>query len=464
MLIKNKLNFLIFDFLFITLFLSTLIFVQQGNTFKILEGIFTFYYFYVLIKELKQEGFIGIYQFYLYTSGLFLYSRIFLDLLGFDNLTHIGFPRTYYFNLETGIVFVEIVFIHVFLINIVYNFVNFDSKNIKKQIKENENLKTCIFYLMIIIFPLVLYKFYIQLMYVQEHGYLSIFIPDGMKSIKYPFYLKGIPTLFEIFFVLLIYYGSKKQLKISFFLYFIFVLSNSLKGQRTFLVAGLLVILFYVNRKLDKKIKVLHLIVLFIFVILFSQILLQFRESKSSNNKIPISKAGIEFIHQQGNSVVVPLYTIENYHLSIYRNTFYIMSPVKQTILNLIKSENGQSRNRLETYNNISDHITYELSPSAYKQGMGVGQSIIADFYDFFKVFGIIIFSIAFAIVIKYFDKNCIKGFNNTIISFYFLNSIIMIPRGYALSIIFYISEILILYFINFVLKKLINKKILIGE
>ena len=161
---------------------------------------------------------------------------------------------------------------------------------------------------------------------------------------------------------------------------------------------------------------------------------------------------------QQGTSVVVPLFTIENYHSNLYRKGFYIFSPIRQLILKFSAPENGQSIKRLETYNNISDHITYEMSPVAYSQGLGVGQSIIADFYDFFKIFGIVIFSICFAILLKYISINCVNGLFNTVISFFFLNSVIMIPRGYALSILFYVPEIIFLFLIyNFL--KVINLK-----
>ena len=415
-------------FFFALLFMLSLLF--SSHSYFLFEFFFTMLYFFTVIALIKKEGFIGIYQFYLYTSGLFLYSRIFFDFINYDSFLHVSFPGTHYYSYDIGIVYLTICYLHVFIVDFVYNYKNSKiSVNLITYKKGEEEIGKVSFALLLLIFPLVLYKMYLQYMYVRQNGYLSIFIGDGLATLNYPFFLRGIPTLFVILLVFVLYSGNVKQVRISLILFLVFELSNSLKGQRTLFISSVLLVLFFLVTRLGKKIKFRQLLVLLVGLVLFSQVMLINRDKNQKAN-FKNSTVISDFFYQQGTSIVVPLYTIENYHLNNYRTGFYLFNPIKNLFITRLYPTSGQTKTRLVHYNYLSDQIEFDFFPEGYYLGNGVGSSDLAEYYDFYKYFGVALFSIVLALILKFISNNFYRSFFSFIFSFYSLQTIIMMPRS----------------------------------
>ncbi|AEF85048.1 putative membrane protein [Treponema primitia ZAS-2] len=400
---------------------------------------FLFFYFITLIKAIYIFGIFSLYPIYLYTSFFFVYTRLYFHVIGYrsflDSNTVVG---RHIFNNSVGIIFICIIFLSHYIIDIFYT-CSFRKINIKNELIYLPKIESCGLFLMILFSPAIIYKLYLQFLYVSENGYVSMYL-YGFKNISYPFWTKGSGTFFLLGYLLILFsYPAKKIFIFASIIYFIYALTGSLKGSRGTLLVPLVAIIFFYYKLYHSKISFKMIMVVLIFFVLFSIGLGKYRGSYGKNKINASIQYGMinSFFYGQGSTIDVPLGLIsESKRIEKYRHFPFIFSALLKPIFFQLYPDNGSERLMitLEKYNNMPAIVTYILSPKIYLTGQGLGGSVIAEMYDCGKFVGIIAWSLILGFIIKIVDK--ILVLRNRYIPFcwFLVNSVIGMPRDYFFS------------------------------
>jgi len=425
-------------------------------------------YLITLIRSILNNDLLSLYSIYLYTSGVFIYSRVFLDVIGNKPFLNVTFPINFVFSNLTGLIFLYISILHIVLTDIGFNLHKYHITNkyskIIKIIKTKYNIQNISFILMIINFPSILYKMYIQFIYIRNNGYLSIFLGE-LINIDYPFWTKGSGTLFLLaFLLLLISHPEKHIFKYSSILFGCYLFLSALKGQRGILLVGIISLLYLYNRLYNIKIKYFEIFIIGMLFIIYSQFMSSYR-TKEAFYKPRYTEILSDFIYSQGTSIVVPLSIIENKNKYVYRKYPYLFSPIFSYFEKYTHPTSGQTTIRLINYNNISDATQFLFSSSNYYAGNGTGASGLAEFYDFYGFSGIFILSFLLGYILSNTEYLILSNSLAIPFHWFFINSLIYLPRNRFFSffdnLIFVVFSVFLYFLLKFIFKYcfFINKK-----
>lgn len=358
------------------------------------------YILVVLFIENVVLSFIGkyfnLYQIFLGTSFLFIYSRIFLDMLGFCDFRVLNLWENSYMTEQEAKLLLLTIIVFLVATSIAWLFyIHFERLLEPKTqfyfehlyLSKLGNIIQIVFYILII---LNIIKSLIIIRLVQIHGYLFLF--DGrLQTYPFPFILR-VQTIIEIIFPILLFYRRDfKSFKRNIVLYLIYLAIKLLTGQRGPTFVSLLLIL-WIFSTYYKRINMLKLSMIGMASIGLIQFILWFREGYSSNSSIVFS-----LLYSQGISLLVISGTIR--HLNVFTNKipfilgyfvdFFTITFNKQLSI-------GQNLGKLQYGNYLNDHLTYALSPEKYLIGNGTGTAMIAEFYEFVHGDLILLFVISF--------------------------------------------------------------------
>lgn len=385
---------------------------------KSLEILVTAIYIYTLINAKYYLSMLNIYMIFLYTLGLFNFSRMFLDILGHSSFGWATKFANYYFieNVKHEILFVfllTLLFIHLgFLIFINTNELNFDFN-----IKRNEKVIKISKILFVMSMPMLVIKLLIQFRYILSYGYTAYYT-GVLKNIEYPIYTMGSGTIMTIAFILfLTSVPTKKEFKIYSSIYLLVKLIDSLKGARAIFLTQLLFILWLYKRQYKIEINLKYMLKLFGFVAIFSQILVNFREKTIFSFRL--IQGFLNFLFSQGVSYLVLGYTIDMKE----------KIPDKLYILQGLFGFKGQGYDALNTTNSLADVITFNLNKNAYLKGEGIGSNFIAEAYLLGFISMILIF-ILLGYFMTYYELKLGTNRYLLMLSVYIVPNIFYIPRG----------------------------------
>ncbi|WP_068268338.1 O-antigen polysaccharide polymerase Wzy [Caviibacter abscessus] len=401
----------------IVIILSILVF-NLFSEIKHLELLVSAVYIYTLIHTKYYLSFLNVYMIFLYTLGLFNFSRMFLDLLGHSSFGWATKFANYYFTES-----VKIEILHVFLLVILFVqlgfliFVNTNDIKFNFTISRNERVIKISKLIFLISMPMLVIKLLIQFRYILSLGY-SAYYTGVLKNIEYPIYTMGSGTLMTIAFILfLTAIPTKNEFKIYSTIYLLVKFVDSLKGARAIFLTQLLFILWLYKRQYGIKINFKYMLKLFSFVAIFSQILVNFREKTIFSFKL--IQGFLDFLFSQGVSYLVLGYTID-IHEKI---------PNKPYILQGLFGFKGQGFEALNTTNSLADVLTYNLDKVSYLKGEGIGSSFIAESYLLGYVAMILIF-ILLGYFITYYETKVGQNRYLLMLSVYIVPNIFYIPRG----------------------------------
>lgn len=268
--------------------------------------IFVFVIFF--LKSTKKNGILSLYSLFLAFSVFFMYSRIIFEWIGYLGRQVNDF---YFFltniHFKDKTVFTFMIYTLFYLTFIDFGF--YFSKEEKIEIDnrtENKTAKFFIFFCIFLISPLLLYKAYLDVKNVNLNGYQSV-----LDRSSYPFYLKGIGTIFiSLFYCLFMFKMSKKEILILVFIYIFYAFSSSLRGSRSVFFIPF-VFSFYILWRFNViKIKLWKLcIVGFCSILLIAWFTVILRGEKISN--LSIGNIFKYILYGQGNSIGLPLYYLE---------------------------------------------------------------------------------------------------------------------------------------------------------
>jgi oligosaccharide repeat unit polymerase len=330
--------------------------------------------------------------------------------------------------------------------------------------KKKDNLPTIIRYenffllgrtLMITSLPFMLLLIVIQIKYIIENGYLSIY-NGSLQQIQYP-----VPFL--SFSSYLFYFGyyficaskcDRKKFNLYSFIYIAFSVLDSLKGGRFSLVLSIFFYLWYSYKIYDVKYKLKIFFIPFIILLLFVNFLTINRDSNrdNSNNQIITTTASI--IASQGRSTQLFSLYLEN-KVSVHQyGTLLITSNLLWPYLKIRYPDidfNSQNTQSLLVSNNFKDIITYVLNPDYFLSGGGMGGTYIVELFELGYVFTIL-FSLVFGFFIYIFSNKYINKSFGGFISFFIFQYIFVMPRAESLpnSLTFLKLLFIFMFFILF--------------
>ena len=457
---KKQINYFFIVFVPFTFFSVLAVYYFSYNI-KMLALYFLLFYLFVLIKSIYFFGFLSIYSIYLYTSFFFVYSRLFFDLIGFRSFLAIRMPVDFTFSDETGVVFILISFFAFYICDIVFSLNTKKELIIKCNFRHSGNLQNIGILIIIMMMPLLLYKLNMQLQFVRERGYLSIYNGE-LAGLSYPIWTRGSGTLLIIGYMLfLMSYPRKKIFILVSLLYLFNSFFTSLQGARSVFLIETIVVLYLYSRFYNVKINIGGLIVLFLGIILFSIMIAYSRVNRSVDSILAINN----LFYSQGNTIGVPLAIIENKDNIEYRRFPFIFSSIAEPYFSFIYGGDASLKTTLENFNHIGRITAHKLHAQSYFLGHGMGGSFLAEMYDFGGVFGIILWSVIFAFIISVIEKYFL--FRQSLIPFFYflIGTYIYLPRGSFFGFINNMHYIFLLFVIFYIFEFLIfPKKLLINR
>ena len=379
------------------------------------------FYFWCFISMFGKLKFMSLYFLFLFSFGLFILSRLFLDILGEAKFEYADMFFKQYFSLHTQKVILS--YILFFLISVHAGATAFTGNKpaaeSARTIKPNARLEKFGLRLFWIYLPIVLAKIWIQFSFVLEHGYLAIFSGE-MENIDFPFWMAGASSIFDLAFVCILIAIPARKKFISIALIYLFIqLFSSLIGGRGKFILSVLFVLWYYYKVFDLKFKIKNILYLLTFVVIFSQSVSAIRvkdEKLLQNNPL------YSFFYEQGNSVLVLG------HMVNYKDEFVNTGP--PYIWGGLNFRSGQNTiEHLKRTNSLASELTYFLSPRSYLEGYGIGSSILGELYDL-GILGMLIIAFALGSLIICFDKQVLRNPVLFFFSMLIVQQILWMPRG----------------------------------
>jgi oligosaccharide repeat unit polymerase len=406
---------------------------NSGDLFPLVV-FFVVFYCLTVVKAMFLFGVFSLYSIYLYTSAFFVYSRFIFDLFDFASFLRIRFPVSYTFDNSVGMIFISIIFLSHYIIDIIYTRCFYSKKEIEFRSSDNElfkhypQIQSCGICVMFISFPAIMYKLYLQMAFVQAHGYLSVFNGE-LAKMPLPFWTSGSGTLFLIGYIMVLFsYPSKRTFVFSSIIFLFYSLTGSLRGSRSQFLTEVIATLYFYIKFYRKKVSLKTVLLLFAFVVIFSIAVSNYTRGKSELTST--SALLREFFYAQGHTIGVPLTIIESQSEIVYRRFPFILTELLDPFFKIMYPTSGQTRVILEKYNMIGAVVIYKLSPRAYYNGNGLGASIIAEMYDFGGFIGIILWSIIFGLMTYNIDNHFGNKNVNIPLLWFVVKTIIYSPRG----------------------------------
>lgn len=381
-------------------------------------------YIWSIYSASRESGFFNLYVMFVLTMGLFLYSRIFLDIFGLFDWYWATKWNDFYFPSDTryrilSFLIWTLLFTHLGALfgkrYLTYKQIEFPHSPFL------DKYSTILF---LSALPGALTKYLIELKFILSRGYLAVY--DGsLNTLSYPVWTTGASVFMEAAYSLfLASRPTKKKFFIISSLFFLLKIVDVLKGGRSrlFLPVIFLVWYYYSFLKNESSISWKKILLFGLCGIFFSQILAQFR-----GDTVVLDNMGgliTIFFAQQGVSLLVLGYMVYYEPLFVNSGVPYILYPL--VFWNVF---HGQTVEYVQHTISLAHRLSYFLSPEAYVNGEGIGSSHVAELWDLGWI-GAILLSILLGYGIRYFEKIVRKSRTIMFLSFIIVPSIVYMPRA----------------------------------
>jgi len=394
-----------------------------------------------------------IYLIFIFTMCIFLFNRVFLDILGLFDFTQATRFAWFNFPIEVQkkllLLFISsLVIIHTAVLITQFYYKNKISP--KRPITHNKSWEKIGALLFFSAIPAFLMKAYLQLKVVLSVGYLAVY--TEIRALHYPWWTVGSGTIMLAgFSVLLVSMPPKKRFIIYSVIFMLLQLVGLMKGNRgTFIISLIFIIWFYYRFYSKEDLNLIRIFLLSIPII----VLAQYMAITRLGGEFEISSFGellISFISEQGVSILVPEYLIHYEGQFVRDGLPYILT----RLTNLGGFTPTQSIETINNFNILGDDLTYFLRPDAYLSGEGIGGSFIAELYDL-PLFVMFLMLLLLGFFIIHYDRKVRYSGAYLILSYVVVFQIFKMPRDYFFP---KLNLILILLFIYYLLKLISRKK-----
>ena len=184
---------------------NTAVFENDLKEMKFLEYLLMVIYLYVFFTAKIYLNWLNSYMIFLYTTFLFNFTRIFLDIVNYREFGWATkFANFYFFyNVRHEIIDVFIIVLLATHLGFILGIFNETEQELKSGItlKSNKIYTDFGMFLFFISYPALAYKMFIQLRIILKAGY-EAYYTGILKGVDYPFFTKGSGTIMTIGFLI----------------------------------------------------------------------------------------------------------------------------------------------------------------------------------------------------------------------------------------------------------------------
>ncbi len=404
----------------------------------------TVLYFFLTIESSMKYGITHSYTLFLFSFGVFLMGRVFLDVLGIMEVNHATKWQDYYLTNRTVVTVNTSMALSLIFINLG---MNSKIKILGKKINQDRLDKIYFFTkrFVFILIPFAVIKLYFDFSQIRAGSYTDLYL--GLN--RSPLVIRAGWYLATLFFpILLADTLNKKQFKTFIIVFVLISFFEFLQGSRGALMRPGLFFLWYffkvISRKKANSLVVTVVFILFAFV---GNLVLEMRGDQQDGYAGPLGKVMYVF-ESLGGSYYFNAYYVD-FHEDIEGvEQLYIVAPVLDGLLGFIdKDYRGQSEARIKKGFGLPHKMTYYIAPTSYSEGHGLGDSYIAEIYSTLGFLSVIIFSFFIGKFIGFIEMNVIYSPVVRIMSWYWIQALSFMPRGDVLSFTINMSFTLVIYY-----------------
>lgn len=396
-------------------------------------------YLLILTYSYRKYGAFNLYVLFLFTMFIFIYARVFLDLMDVKDIGEGEYMDPVYFSLDIQFELFSLLIMSLLCIHLGHSYCTPDDAKESFSYEYSPTLEWWSLFFFALSLPGTLYKYMLELKVILANGYLALF--DGtLATITYPVWTAGSGTVFiSSYAVFLSSRPSKKKFLLVSAVFFLLNFLNMLKGSRSKIFVPLLFLLwlYFTFYKAKPTLRFWKLALFGSLSVIFSQWMVVHR---MGSDVIVLSEVLKLFLIQQGFSILILGYMIYYKHIFINQSLPYIFGP-----LMLWGMGSGQSFETVQQTHLLSHKLTYFLNPSHYLNGAGVGASFLGEFYDLGIVAFILLSLFAgylIAHVVSYIKRKRIFF----VFAFFWVQAIIYMPRNSFFPMLIEVLPCIIFY------------------
>ncbi len=445
---------------FILIFLQFILWIQSPS-----EAVVSFlkyyscfiYLFCIALLLCIKTVIVFPYIFYLLTFGVFILSRVFLDVLGFEDAYF--YVATWagdwsYFSLP-----IQFEMLNSIIFYLLFSFVGFLSSCL---FINRSDCETCIkndslilkirrlgfFLFMIFCVPYLLYL-YQAVKFVVENGYVAVYLNESSTTVDNPILrISDDLCLVGIYLYLSTFPVGKKYVFVScFYIFTLLILLGT--GGRSATFTQVLTFLVYLGIRgirVDWR-WMLRFVLIGFGLIYVAQLVNDFRDNgfkelDQKKDEVIFTQLVQSFFWQQGTSIQTIGRTIQ-YADEVTNGWLYFVGPITNSLRENKLMEylglgipGGQTLGTVMEGYSWANWLSYKVSPKYYLNGHGMGSSMIAESYLFGNMFGVMIVGYIYTFIIMRFIARCKKKYSYMYMLFYMLPVFFISPRAAPLSII----------------------------
>lgn len=413
--------------------------------------LFTFFY------SGKKYGILSIQSLFLFALGFFSLSGVVGTVLGIADYTIKNYntvifewtDETTVIVLNYYLIFLLLYFIYLYSKN-PFNIEQRDLSTDYNQIAGKIGVSKCSFVrqIMIISFPFALIYHILYAISLRNTGRYILYANGYKLTGGINLVIKLLELVFLVSYSMLCVYESdaKRFDKFS-VMYLAVFMTDFIGGARAEAVSKVLFFLYFRYKRFNSKVKGYKIFAgIILGMLLLSYIGVTRIGLRYDRNNILAELSN--FLFGQSGSISIVGYYVQNKDILSHNAYPYIFEPIVKVFLLFIHPgiiNGGQNLEVLKYRMSLGHHITYSISPSQYLYGSGVGGNFIAEMSEFGAV-SIFVFSIIFLAIMNRFDKDINRRKFARFLAPFFVQFLLIAPRGSAFFDSYSLVKYLIMY------------------
>jgi len=276
---------------------------------------------------------------------------------------------------------------------------------------------SALYLLLAVTLPFALYKNYLYLSYVRNHGgYLAIYT-DREALLQSAGFLVRAVGLIGTSVLLLLYLFERRRGCMTMVLTLFFAVSamDLMIGLRGKFFIQILVLWFIRNLKTGKKFNLIPLIFAAAIISVLAVAIAGFREERAVELLSPVG-----FVSNQGISMLVTELAVEKHLLFEKNGEHYLLGELKSAFIPGTVITTGDS---------FDGDLSLYLDPVAFKAGYSLGSSYLAEAYLFGGIFVVVVASLLIGTILSWLHNQS-SSWIGAVLMMASLGTIIYMPRS----------------------------------
>lgn len=427
-------------------------------------------YLFTLFYSGKKYGAFSIQSLFLFALGFFSLSGVVGTILGIADYTIKNYNTVIFeWTDETAVIVLNyyLIFLLLYMIYLysknLFNIEQIDLSNDYNQIARKIDVSKCRFVrqIMIVSFPFAFIYHLLYAISLRNTGRYVLYANGYKLTGGINLIIKLIELVFVMSYSMLCIYESdgKRFDKFS-IMYLAVFMTDFIGGARAEAVSKVLFFLYFRYKRFNSRVKSYKIFAgIILGMLLLSYIGVTRIGLQYDRNNI-LSELS-SFLFGQSGSISIVGYYVQNKG-SLSNNTYpYILEPIVKVFLLFIHPgiiNGGQNLEVLKYRMSLGHHITYNISPSQYLYGSGVGGNFIAEMSEFGAI-SVFAFSIVFLAIMNRFDKDINRSKFARFLAPFFVQFLLISPRGSAFFDSYSLVKYLIMYMIVETIFNILNHK-----